>query len=671
MTDTTSRTPGWVWVLITALAAIQPALLLWIALWPPEGLVPTGLPIADSALFLHAMRMAERGWTSLYATCSSVFGPESLAYYSVPHLWLYAAVGFVARILHVSDLPAYGAANGLAAFLFLYAAYRLLAALAPGLAARAFILFALSGGLGGVAFVLSGILGWHAAPEFEDAFRRFAVYELFEGPHLLPSLLFPRCYYTLSLALCFFALARLANTRQSVWPIVPLMAVGSFVDLRYGVFATGIAFLGVFVCDAHERSAFLRRGGLLPLGLLAGGLPAVWLMRRNPAVIQNHFDVTNMAMWLSPFIATAFFHLLLLPGPIRNHVRKMPPFAQAVSRGAIGYLAAFAILFAVYQVYYGNVIVARDAAVAAAVSDFALAGLVAGLCLPLLRVRNARIVERDEMPSSSPDGFPPSAFPLLPSALNTGKIGEQWLALWLLAFLPLTLSAFGSGWFLRYGPQRLEVFLWLPLCAMSAAALLTMKSRALRMVCTGLMLGCGLCSIAVSVLFFQGPLDLRPGSSPYAAKHSEVMTKADEALIEAIGTGFVLAPIPASDIVALRKGNRAVFGTGSFNLSDQPYAPLEAAVRAFFSPETGDDERRAFVNAWCVDYIYCPDTWPVASEVVRQLDSVTWIEKVAQRGRGAVFRIPRHHFVIAHGPAAHAECSSRNKPCFHGNDTFQ
>ncbi|HPC18103.1 MAG TPA: hypothetical protein P5318_11080 [Candidatus Hydrogenedentes bacterium] len=647
MIDTARRTPWWAWTLITVLAAIQPALLLWIAHWPPDGLVPTGLPIADSALFLHAMRMADRGWTSLYATCSTVFGAESLAYYSVPHLWIYAAMGFAARILCIPDLAAYGAANGLAAFLFLHAAYRLLASFVPRLAARSFILFALGGGLGGVAYVLSGMFGWHAAPGFEDLFRRFAVYELFEGPHLLPSLLFPRCYYTLSLALCFFALTRLAVTRQSAWPIAPLMAVGSFVDLRYGAFATGIALLGVFVCDAKERTAFLRRWVLFPLGLVAGGIPAVWLMRQNPAVVRNHFDGTNMAMWLSPFIATAFFHLLLLPGPIRSHVRDMPPFARMVSRGAIGYLAAFALLFAIYQVYYGNVLVARDAAVAAAISDFALAGLAAGLFLPLFRSGITRAVEHDETPSCSTSRLQPSTFQSSSPASSTGKIGEQWLALWLLACLPLALAAFGSGWFLRYGPQRLEVFLWLPLCAMSAAALLRMKLRAPRIAYTGLMIGCGLCSMAVSTLFFQGPMDLRPGKSPYAAHHSEVMTKADEALIEAIGPGIVLAPIPASDIVALRKGNRVVFGTGSFNLSDQPYVPLEAAVKAFFSPEACDDDRRAFVNAWCVDYIYCPDTWPIAPEVVRQLDNATWIEKVAQQGRGAVFRIPRHHFVIA------------------------
>lgn len=616
------RTPRWIWAVMAALAAIQPALLLWITCAAPAGMVPTGLPIADSALFLYAMRMPDHRLASLYATCASPFGMHSLAYWSVPHLWLYAVLGVVARLLHVSDIVLYALANGAAAFLFLYAAYRFLKAAVPRLASRAFALFALSGGLGGILFIISGLLGAHGMTGFEDVFRRFAVYELFEGPHLLPVLLFPRCYYTLSLALCLFALARVSGGAKRSWPIIPMLALGSFIDLRYGVFAAGIALLFVLLHRTDEYPALFRRWLSLPAGLALGGVPAMLLMRQNPAVIQNHYDITNMAMWLSPFIATAFFHLLLLPGSLRRTIPAMSVLGRTLSLGAIGYLAAFALLFCAYQMYYGNLLVAHDAAVATAISDYALVGFVAGLLLAAL------------WPAAAP----------LPGAAGTR---EQWLALWLLACLPLALSAFGSGWFLRYGPQRIEVFLWLPLCAMSAVALEHMGPPVVRRFFAALMITCGLCSIAVSALFFQGPLALRPHESPYAALHTEVMTAADASLIDTIGAGIVLAPIPASDIVALRRGNRVVFGTGSFNLSDRPYAPLEAQAKAFFSPTATDDDRRAFINTWCVDYIYCPDTWPVSPEVLRQLGNVSWIEKIAESGHGAVFRVPQRQFTVA------------------------
>ncbi len=621
----TQRTPRWAWILMAAMAATQPVLLLWIARWTPGGLVPTGLHISDSALFLYSMRMADHGWASLYATCASPFGAHNLAYYSVPHLWLYAALGLVARLFRAPDFAVYGLANGVAAFLYLYAAYRFLATVVPRLASKAFMLFALSGGLGGILFIVSGVFGWQTLPGFDDVFRRFAVYELFEGAHLSPLLLFSRCYYTVSLALCLFVLARFAHAGKPAWPIVPMLALGSFIDLRYGAFATGIAFLTILLRNTDERAALIQRWFVLLAGLATGGIPALWLMRQNPAVIQNHYDVTNMAMWLSPFISAAFFHLLLLPGPLRRNVATMPPFARTLSYGAIGYLAAFAILFAGYQTYYGNLLVAHDAAVATAISDYALAGLIVGIGAATWR--GARAIRIP--PFASLDG------------------GLQWLALWLLACLPLALSAVGAGWFLRYGPQRIEAFLWLPLSVMSIAALERVASRTLRRLTMGIMIACGLCSIIVSTLFFQGPLGLRPRESPYASYHSEVMTQDDATLIDIIGDGIVLAPIPASDIVVMRKGNRVVFGTGSFNLSDTPYVPLEAAVKAFFSPKATDDDRRAFVNQWCVDYIYCPDTWPISPEVIRQLNEMTWLEKVAEHGHGAVFRVPQNHFVVA------------------------
>jgi hypothetical protein len=125
------------------------------------------------------------------------------------------------------------------------------------------------------------------------------------------------------------------------------------------------------------------------------------------------------------------------------------------------------------------------------------------------------------------------------------------------------------------------------------------------------------------------------------------MTRADARTMDRLGAGIVLAPIPAGDIIALRRGNRAVFGTGSFNLSDQPYAMLEKYVGTFFSQEAPNDFRRDSLERWCVEYVYCPDTWPVAPEVIEQLRAMTELEEVAAEGRAVLFHVIDHEVVIA------------------------
>ena len=76
--DPRKRTPAGVWALITALAAIQPLLHVGIREAPPEGTVPTGLHIPDSALFLYSMDMFHTGFKSHYATCRSAVGDQDV-----------------------------------------------------------------------------------------------------------------------------------------------------------------------------------------------------------------------------------------------------------------------------------------------------------------------------------------------------------------------------------------------------------------------------------------------------------------------------------------------------------------------------------------------------------------------------------------------------------------
>ena len=643
------KTPWWVWTIILALSATQPLLLVWVRYAPPHGLVPTGLITHDSALFLYSMRMFHTGFESAYATCQSAYGIKGLIFYSVPHLWLYGVLGLVARLLHANPFLSYGVANGFGAFCYLLVSYALLREVAPKQAGLAFALFSLSGGLGGILHISTWFLGLHGTAGFEDVFRRYAAYELVEGPHLLPTLLFPRFYYTMSLTLCLAALTafmrgvKSGNARSFVWTTL-LLPFGVFIDMRFGVFTVGIALLFLMSQTSLSFADRLNYAVTFGVRFLLGALPALALMRLNPAVITNHLQMTNMAMWFSPFVSAALFHLLLLPGELRTRLPGLPLYARVLASSAIGYLAAFTLLFFGYQAYYGNLLVARDAAVANAVSDWALLGGLLGGLYALAHAGTPGTVI----------GFPPGIL-VPPSGTDLRKSSEcprfsyDWISLWLLIYLVLAISAFGEGWFLRFGPQRIEVFLWLPLCVLSASALQRLAERKRRAsgVLGLVIIGCGLCSVGVSLLCFQGPLGYRPHASPYAANHAEVMTTADAQVMNRLGAGIVLAPILASDIIVLNRGNRTVFGTGSFNLSDQAYAPLDAAVGRFFSKDASDEFRQRFVEDWCVEYIYCPDTWPVDPEVVQQLRRAWWLEEVAAEGNAVLFRVPGDQVIVA------------------------
>ncbi|NIA14053.1 MAG: hypothetical protein GWP08_08225, partial [Nitrospiraceae bacterium] len=594
--DERRSTPRWVIAIAVAFACTQPLLVFWFIGAPPEGLVSSGLHIPDSALFLHSMDMFRSGFESLYAASEAPLGTQHYSYFPLPHLWLYGVVGLVADALAISDFMAYGLAGGLGAFLYLMAAYYLLREIAPKDADRAYLLFTLSGGLGGVLYIATGALGWHASPQFDDYFVRYAMYELFEGAHPQPISCLTRFYYTLSLALCLGALTLLIRSvrggawRPCVWAAL-LLPFGVFIDLRYGVFAVALAFLFLYCEEDVPVRRRLRYAAAFAAPAALGAIPAWFLLRSNPVAIQNHVDVANHVMYLSAFLSVAVFHLIVLPGEVAGRVRYMPTLTRMGAVAAMGYLAAFFVLFCAYQVYQGNVIVARDAVVAQVVSDWALIGAAAGAAWAFMRRRRKRPGPR-----------------------------QDWVVLWLLGFLALSISAFGRGWFLRFGPQRMQIFLWLPLCALSAAGMrrLYIARKRTALVLYAVLIVCGVSSVIVATLCFQGPLGYRPGASPYAYTHSEMMTEADAAVMDAIGAGTVLALPPASDSIAVLRKNRVVFGVGSFNCSDQRFTTLQADVERFFDSSTENSVRRELAERWGMDYVYCSDTWPVAAETVAQ-----------------------------------------------------
>lgn len=623
-------TPRTVWFLIVLLSLTQP-LVHWICLYfPPDGTVATGLHIPDSALFIHAMNMFPSRFHSAYATCQAAAGDASISYYSVPHLWLYGLLGLVSRLVPLDPFLTYGVANGLGAAFYLWVVYRLLLTLVPRHALAAFALFTLSGGPGGLLYLLTGLAGLHGQPAFEEYFHRFAVYDLMEGPHLNPVLYFPRLYYTLSLGCCLGGLgtiiSRVGRKGESwPWGWMAAIAIGSFLDARYTVFTFALLAMYLACCRGLGRRAVLR--ALLSYGLPggAGFLVATALMGMNPVVVENHLAVANMAMWFSPFLLVTWLHWLVGGRAVWRGAATSPAWARALLFGGAGYLVAYALGYVLYQGYYGNLLSGRDGSVAAAISDWALTGGVAGVGWAGWTGRHAA------PPMPRGDGCAP-----LFGAPSDGT--GTWLLVWLLGFTAVSLSGFGQGWFLQFGPQRLQVFIWLPLCIVAAMGLATFSPRVQRVAWCVLLL-CGMSSVAVALLAFQSPLGRLDGRGPFAALHTESIRLDDEQLLGAIGEGTVLAPAPASDVVVRVKGNPVVYGIGTFNLTDQPYDELKEEIDTFFDADTPDAVRRDIASRWCVTWIYCPATWPVDSAVREQLRVGTWLALVAEEGDGMVLRV--------------------------------
>ncbi len=609
--------PWWAWAIILAMGGLQLLAHCWTALWPPDGLVWTGLHIPDSAIFLYSMRMFRTGFESLYATCHAVHGDHYFGYFPLPYLWLYGLLGLVAQVLHVGDYVVYASATAASVCVFLAAVYAFLRRALREHADTAFLLFALSGGLGGVVWLAAVVLGLNV--EFMSYLRRFAICELMEGTNVLPMTFYPRLYYTLPLAACLVAVTLVmrfldGHTRRRLMALALLLVLaGSVINARCGVFLWLVLALYLWSGTTAPMRQRAMLGGVMALPVLAGCLVTRALLQTNPATLENMLTVANMAIWFSPLVCVMFVHLFVAGPELWRRRRGLDGWARVCAYGALGYLAAFSVLFLAYQAYYGNLLTGRDAAVATVVSDPALLGAVVG-ALFALRRRGAT-AERD------PYG---------------------WIILWLLAFVTLGISAFGQGWFLRFGPHRLQVLIWLPLCMVSALGLARLRSRwtMAAKVCTAILIGCGVCSIAAGFLCFQTPIVHVSEDWWYPSLHAEVMMETDARVIDAIGEGRVLAPKEASDAVVFRKGNPVVYGVGSFNLADEAEMLLRGEVDAFLMPDVSEDERRRVAERLCADYVFYPDWFPLDGRIA-ELRAYPWLDEVAHEGNAVLFRVKK------------------------------
>lgn len=670
------RPPWSALAVILCIGLIDPVSHFLVMHFPPAGTVPTQGHTVDTFNYLTGMRYAHPPWFSPYVLCSDPYAQGDPTLFAIPHHHLFGAVGTLGAWFHIPPFYMAGFANGLFAAFYLYAVYCFLVLAVPRLADRAFLLFGLGGGLGGLLYVLTWPFGLHGHPEFGRYFLRYFIYELSEGPRFQPWLMTARMYYTLAFGFGFLGLAALVRgihhgMRRDLALATALFAATTFMNFRAGPMLWGAAAL-VLLCQTAwpwTRRAGWAAGVLA--GILAGGAAALWMVSRNPELVQSVARSQRSALWFSPIVSATFFYWLLIPGTLVRSTQRAPACLRYAGWSAMGYVAAFALLYAAYQAYYGNFLITGEFTVAVIMTDYALLlGLPLGIAVAWWKRPSSTNANPEDHAKSNPDptnistvqsseirpmGAQASRLPgsyngpkphstIKPSATAPLPTAPPWAALWLLAFFALSFSAWGHGWLLRFTPDRFIIVIGVPLAILGASAIeggLQRRPRLFRGMQYAIVT-CGILSILVTWLVSYGPLGYHTLQRHYSWTRNAFMSQADADTLAHLGEGVVLAPslgAPLMGDLAVLRGNSTVYGIGSLDYTRHVVTGIRAEVAEFFDPETPDAWRREKAAEWCVRYVYCPDTDPVDAATVVQLRDCGWLEEVAANGKAVLFAL--------------------------------
>jgi hypothetical protein len=612
--------PKWVWGIVLVYALLEPVTHLWLSSGSHGDNAFSGIHNPDSAVFLHAMRMFETDFFSPYAS-SEAESPHSYRYFPIPFFWMYAVIGEIGGLLHIPEFVMLGLANGLGMGLYLLVIFKLMQAIWPKQANRAFLLFSLGGGLGGILYLFAHFSGSVNDPEFQQNFFRVAFYELLEGPRMAPWLFVSRLYYTLPLAFVFGAILAVVHwlkNQDQKWTYiaVTLIMLGSLLNVRFGLIAWGVIMLALFTHRHISLNQRLVFSACVSTGVGISTAITPWMLTWNPVFSENVLLLIRRSMWFMPFITVAFFHVLLLPKIVLDYRSRLKGWDAVWFHAAWGYILAFAGFYVVYHLYYGQLWPTADFTAAVRISDPSLVGAFVGGVWGWRKRRSVNDSESDAT--------------------------QAWVILWFGLFLVLAISAWGQGWFIRMGPQRVMLFLGPPLCLLTARSLddIQLKRPRVAAMYSGVMVTCGVVSIAVATLAFQGPLGYHPGKSAFHEYHSEVMSKADEECLAHLGSGRVIAPtsLPSfGDIISIR-GNSVLYGMAALEFSDRLYVEIARTVDTFYSKESTDAERQSIADEWDIDWVYCPDTSPIDSRVLTELKDADWLEVVSESGQAVLLK---------------------------------
>lgn len=614
--------PRWVLGVIVCIALIDPLSHLLIRHFPPAGTVPTDGHTVDTFNYLTGMRYAHAPWFSPYSLCNEEFASGDPTLFAIPHHHLFGLVGTLGSWLHIQPFYMISLANGFCVAFYLYAVYCFLVLAVPRLAGRAFLLFSLGGGLGGLLYVLTWPWSLHTHPAFGEYFLRYFIYELSEGPRFQPWLMATRLYYTLAFGFAFLGLAAFwrgleTGRRGDLALASGLFAVTAFLNFRAGPMLW-IALAIIAAC--HNAWPWRRRiawAGAVLIGTSIGAGAAVWMVSRNPQLVETVARSQRTALWFSPIVSATFFYWLILPGALARSAKGMRGLFRYAAWIALAYVGSFAVLYVLYQAYYGNFLRTGEFQVAVIMSDWAL--LVAGS----LGAVAAWWTGRGARP-------------------NAGQDAPGWATLWLLLFFSLSISAWGHGWFLRFTPDRFVIVIGVPLAILGAAAIERGVLRWPRYYrgAQGAILFGGVLSILVTWLVSYGPLGYNTLQRHYSWTRNAFMNQADADTLAHLGEGVVLAPsqgAPLMGDLAVLRGNATICGIGTLDYTRHREPGIRAVVSTFFNPATPDAWRKAKAEEWCVRYVYCPDTDPVDPETVAQLRACGWLTEVAASGDAVLF----------------------------------
>ncbi len=598
--------PWWIIVVVIGLGALTPLCHYWVSHCPPPSEAFTGLRTVDDAQFRHSMRIFLPGFRSPYVLCSSPYAPEYLPLSSLS--CILGVWGYLGHWLGADEFCFLGLANGIAGGLYLLAVYFLLREVAPRQANLAFCLHALGGGLAGISFIGCSLAGWREVSGFYVWFYRFAQLELYEGVSLNPLTLFPRIYYTLSLAALFTSLIffhrylHLGSLKRLI--IAGILAfAGTFINARYGLPLWVLVLLWLLCVPKQPGCRRIAAGTTMGAGTLLGSLAVIVLIKNTSIVFENQLAIRS-SIWVSSLAIAGLWHLVLAPIPCVQGLRRLPFMPRVIGYALAGWLAAFVLLYLLNNLYYGNFPPA-DFTPALWASDKAFAGALLG-GIVAIRNRQQHVSE-----SSEP---------------------TDWLVLGVLLFLAASIGLFFGGWYLRLTPERLLILASVPLCVMSAKSIQWIKCMRPRMahVLFAAIILCGVCSQSVSLLYYLGPW------GPSFTHMSGI----DDVCMRSLGEGTVLTMPPTyGDIIGLRNQNNKVFGTNSNALSGMFWPQISDDFGRFLSPEASESFRREIVQKYCVNYIYCPDTAPVPKSVISDLQRLPWIETTQHMDNAYVMHV--------------------------------
>lgn len=617
-----SRLSRWPYVAIVGLALIEPLTHLWLKYGLSGEVVHSGFRIGDTPFFLAAMNIFSNDFFSPYVTCQSTDGAHNPWLFALPHHGIYAALGWIAKLLHLDPFLLLGAANGLCGAFYLWMAYRFLRHVTPQRANLAFGLLCFAGGLGGVTWLASLALGLQTEPGFELWFHRLARYELIEGPFLAPALVLPRLYYTLSLGIGFAALMAFVDAmgRENSIPdkrSILLQFLCTYVNARVGLLFWGVAVCFMLAQPLVRSRMKWRYSFYYLLPTVVASLLVYLPFGMNVQGAENVSDLLRRSAWAGSLVAATFWLWPLVMVAIWRHLGQMGWLVRLIAGWCIGYGATFFVLYIGHQLWYGNIRGGGDTAAAIAVSDWALLGLIPGMLFLWRRRRGA-----------------------------AEDASEHWVTLWFVGLACVSVAAVGQGWFMRLMPERGLVLLGVPMAMLAAEGLGLVRSRFPRFAVAygALVFVCGGASLAVSALCFQGPLGHTPGKSPFGWVHSEIVRAEDLALIDQLREGTLLAPASLPPLmgdvaVARRPGLKTIFGQPSLEFGDLDMLSTAREIQQFFSPDGQDEFRTLFVQDWCVNFILCPATRPVDPSVVEHLSRLPWLERIAQEGDAVLFRV--------------------------------